>query len=106
MMKSDDLAWVKISPEKLGTLAICAIRYCQGRETYMPGLVRDIVRPFLPWLRDLDILTMLEDCDRQKRYNLYGDDRIDKPGWDEWREQVQAEQKRRAGGETQEGPDR
>lgn len=98
--------WVQISPEKLGTLAICALRYCQGRETYMPGLVRDIVRPFLPWLRDLDILTMLEDCDRQKRYNLYGDDRIDKPGWDEWREQVQAEQKRRAGGETQEGPDR
>lgn len=102
-MKSAD--WVQISPEGLGTLAICAIRYCQGRQTYMPEQVRDIIRPFLPWLRDLDILTMLEDCDRQKKYNLYGDDRIDKPGWDEWREQVQAEVARRKEDQENENQD-
>lgn len=86
---------VQILPGRLGTLAICAIRYCQGRETYMPRMVRDIVRPFLPYLADLDLLTMLMDCERQKKYSLYGENRSDKPEWDEWREQLEAELKRR-----------
>lgn len=95
MSKKTD--WIRISPEDFGTLAICAIRYCQGRETYMPGLVRDIVRPRLPELSDMTVHTIMEDCDRQKRYSLYGDERIDKPGWDKWAEEVQEELKRREG---------
>lgn len=85
-----------ITQKDFGTLAICAIRYCQGRQTYMPDLVRDIVRPHLSELTDEDLTVMIDDCDFQERMHLYGDDRIDKPGWIRWRELLVAERKRRA----------
>ena len=38
---------IALTPEDFATLAICAIRYCHGRQTYMPGLVQRIIRPHL-----------------------------------------------------------
>ena len=81
--------------DDFGTLCICALRYCMGRQTYMPSLVRDIVRPLLPKLSDKDIAVMLQDCDFQKKYEMYGDPRIDKPGWQEWEEELLVERARR-----------
>ena len=86
-----------ISQEDFGTLAICAIRYCQGRQTYMPDLVRGIVVPHLPDISDNDLDVMIDDCDFQETMKLYGDERIDKPGWIRWRELLNAEKKRREG---------
>ena len=86
-----------ITQEDFGTLAICAIRYCQGRETYMPDLVRGIIVPHLPDISDKDLCVMIDDCDFQERMHLYGDDRIDKPGWIRWKEILTAEKKRREG---------
>ena len=85
------------TPTDLGTLAICAIRYCQGRQTYMPELVRSIIIPHLPDLSDKDLAVMINDCDYQKRFKLYGDERIDKPGWIRWKELLLAEKQRREG---------
>lgn len=85
-----------IDKDDFGTLAICAIRYCQGRMTYMPELVQSILKPFLPQLSDKDIDIMLEDCESQRRHNLYGDPGIDKPNWMRWKEALEAEKKRRA----------
>ena len=85
-----------ITQEDFGTLAICAIRYCHGRQTYMPSLVHNIIVPHLPDLSDKDLMVMIEDCEFQERMNLYGDVRIDKPGWERWRELLIAEKKRRA----------
>ena len=85
--------------EDFGTLAICAIRYCFGRMTYMPDLVRDIVRPHLKELTDKDLGVMLEDCEFQKRMNMYGDPVIDKPGWLQWKVELEKEKKRRMDGE-------
>ena len=85
----------KIDQEDFGTLCICAVRYCQGRRTYMPSLVRDIIRPHLPELDDKTIGVMVNDCDYQRRYDCYGDERIDKPGWLEWEQELLQEQKRR-----------
>lgn len=84
-----------ISQEDFGTLAICAIRYCQGRQTYMPGLVREIVIPHLPELSDKDLNVLIDDCAYQERMDMYGDKRIDKPGWIRWKEILLAEKKRR-----------
>ena len=84
-----------ITQEAFGTLAICAIRYCQGRQTYMPALVRGIVAPHLPDLSDKDLAVMIWDCEFQEKTNLYGDERIDKPGWIRWREILLAEKRRR-----------
>ena len=86
-----------ITKENFGTLAICAIRYCHGRQTYMPDLVRGIVAPHLPDLSDKDLGVMIEDCNFQERFHMYGDKRIDKPGWIRWKELLIAEKNRRAG---------
>ncbi len=61
----------------------------------MPGIVRSIVKPRLKELSDKDLGVMLEDCDYQERMNLYGDERIDKPGWLRWKELLLAEKRRR-----------
>lgn len=85
----------KLTNDDLGTLAICAIRYCHGRQTYMPDLVRNIIRPHLKELSDKDLNVMIEDCYFQESMRLYGDERIDKPGWLKWKDELIAERKRR-----------
>ena len=85
----------KLEKDDFGTLAICAIRYCHGRQTYMPDLVRSIIRPHLRELADKDLAVMIEDCGFQERMHLYGDERIDKPGWLKWKAELIAERKRR-----------
>ena len=82
---------VKLQIEDFSTIAICAIRYCHGRMTYMPDLVRSIIRPHLRELNDKDLNVMIEDCDFQERMHLYGDERIDKPGWLRWKADLIAE---------------
>ena len=87
-----------ITTEDFGTLAICAIRYCQGRMTYMPKTVRDTIRPHLKKISDHDLQVMIHDCETQARFDEYGDERIDKPGWVKWAEELQAERERRKDG--------
>ena len=84
-----------VSPEDFATLAICAIRYCQGRQSYMPSLVLGIVREHLEELSDKDLQIMINDCGYQERYNLYGSEVIDKPGWLKWKEDLLRERERR-----------
>ena len=85
-----------ITQEDFGILAICAIRYCQGRQSYMPDLVRRILIPHLPDISDKDLGVMINDCEFQKDMNLYGDERIDKPGWLWWKELLLAEKEQRS----------
>lgn len=88
---------IRISEDKFGILAICAIRYCQGRQTYMPDLVRSVVKNHLDEVDDDDLAVMIADCEFQEWANLYGDEKIDKPGWLKWRETLLAEKVRREG---------
>ena len=85
---------IKISEKRFGILAVCALRYCQGRRTYMPSLVQQIVGSHLSELSDEDINVMVEDCQFQRKMNLYGDD-CDKVDWLKWEEKVIAESRRR-----------
>ena len=85
-------------PNDFSTLAICALRYCMGRQTYMPSLVRDIIRPFLQSIPDGSIDVMINDCEFQKRYEMWGDQKIDKPGWETWEQELRAEKARRESG--------
>ena len=80
--------------EDFGTLAICALRYCMGRQTYMPGLVRSIIKPYLPEISNKDLQVMINDCEYQARLEDYGSDH-DKIGWLEWKDFLINEQKRR-----------
>ena len=92
---------MKINKEDFATLCICAIRYCQGRETYMPSLVQEIVRSHFGDIPDNDLDVMLRDCDFQRMMDLYGDEQIDKPGWLKWEQDLRDEIRRR--GEQMEG---
>lgn len=91
---------ITLSQKDFGTLAICAIRYCHGRMTYMPDLIRGIIRPYLGRISDKDFNIMLEDCEFQRQIEMYGDEKIDKPGWIEWENQLKAEKERRSNGTT------
>ena len=85
--------------EDLGTIAICAVRYALGRQTYMPGLVQDFVMRH-PEIVDKRVKSvMLEDiraADRLVKYGLsnggemtvdgLGDTKIDRPGWMKFKE--------------------
>lgn len=92
MMNTD---MVRLLDEDFGILAVCALRYAMGRETYMPELVRSIVGPRLSKVTDKDLGVMLEDCRRQAAFGNYGHETIDKPGWMEWEKKLQAEKRRR-----------
>lgn len=86
---------VHINKEDFGTLCVCAIRYCHGRKTYMPSLVREIIQPHLEELSDKDIKVLYDDCEYQQHFDLYGDDSIDKPGWLEWKDLLKQEMEKR-----------
>jgi hypothetical protein len=61
----------------------------------MPKYVQCICREHFSDFSDKDIGVMLDDCDFQERMNLYGDERIDKPDWMKWREDLLKEKSRR-----------
>ena len=87
---------MRIEQEDFATLCVCAIRYCQGRKTYMPSLVQGIVLEHLSDLSDKDLAVLLADAEFQEKFDLYGDEMIDKPGWLKWREKLQKEVEKRA----------
>lgn len=83
----------------IGTIAICAVRYAIGRQTYMPGLVQDFVmrhpeivdaRVKDVMLRDINDADHIRDYKREDgtilRLDGLGDTRIDRPGWERFRE--------------------
>ena len=86
---------INIEQEDFGLLCICAIRYCHGRQTYMPDLIRAIISLHLKEMSDRNLDIMIDDCDYQERMHLYGDERIDKPGWIRWKDLLHEEKKRR-----------
>lgn len=85
---------IPVGQEDFGTLAVCAIRYCQGRQTYMPELVRGIIRPNLAKLSDKDLQVLINDANEQERTGNYGSVH-DKDGWVKWKQELLDEQERR-----------
>ena len=100
MKKEEHGIHLNMSQNDFGTLCICAIRYCHGRKTYMPDLVRGIVRSNIGEISTKDLQVMISDCDFQRSMKLYGDPKIDKPGWLEWEKYLHEELVRRVESET------
>jgi hypothetical protein len=86
---------ISIDEELFGTLAICALRYSQGRRTYIPDEVRRIIRPHLSELNDKTLGVLINDCEYQRKYDIYGDELIDKPDWLKWEKELLEERVRR-----------
>ena len=70
---------IDISQEDFGTLCVCALRYCHGRQTYMPSLVQTIVIRHFKDLSDRDLKVIADDEQFQSDMNLFGDlcDKVD-----------------------------
>ena len=82
---------LKQTDEDFGTICVCAVRYCFGRQTYMPSLVQDFVYRNLNYLNDNELKVMVDDINFAERINQLGDERIDKPGWLKFREKINSE---------------
>lgn len=77
------------------TLCICAIRYCFGRKTYMPGLVQNIVLKNIDRISDDDLNIILRDLEGMSEFD-YGDQIIDKPHWLNFYDELKLEHNRRS----------
>jgi hypothetical protein len=77
-----------IPDDSFGSLCICAVRYCIGRQTYMPGLIQSYLRPMLDLLDKKTLVVMRNDI---QNADNYGDEKIDKPGWIRFLADIEAE---------------
>lgn len=84
MVNQSETKGLIIDTEDFGVLAICAIRYCQGRQTYMPSLVRGIVKEHISRVTNKDLQVMINDCESQVQQENYGS-AFDKKGWLDWK---------------------
>lgn len=81
----------------LGTICVCALRYCMGRQTYMSTLVQDFCRRHIAQFDDNTIRTMIDDIDFAERTGQsMGDDEIDRPDWYRFRKFLESETERRS----------
>ena len=53
--------------DDFGVVLNCAIRYCLGRQTYMPSLVTEFIKPLLPQLDKNTLMWMrfLNDIEQE-----------------------------------------
>ena len=86
---------LKQTDEDFGTICVCAVRYCFGRQTYMPSLVQAFVLRNFKYLNDNELKVMVDDINFAERINWLGDERIDKPGWLKFRERINSELEKR-----------
>ena len=73
-----------------GTVLVCAVRYAIGRQTYMPKLVIEFIRPLLPYIDDHALWVIDKDIEEAARISL-GDPIIDAPVWKSFHESVKTE---------------
>ena len=86
---------IDIKDKDFGALLICAVRYCLGRHTYMPGLIIGYITPLLSRISDNTLRCMETDLSQPDLYGGFGDKKIDEPIWIKFRCNVQEEIQRR-----------
>lgn len=69
---------IDLYDDDFGAVLNCAIRYCIGRQSYMPSLVVGYIKPLLPYLNRRTIYTMWNDI---RSADSCGDPVIDEPMW-------------------------
>lgn len=78
--------------KNLETILLCAVRYAIGRRTYIPSLVIDYITPLLPYLSE-DVLKLIADeiIGRYTYEGALGDEKIDKPYWEQFLRKIRLE---------------
>lgn len=88
--------------EDIGTIAVCAVRYALGRETYMPSLVQGFVKRHPEIVDENTRAVMIRDINEADRITEHklpngdtlridglGSTTIDRPGWLDFRAWLQ-----------------
>lgn len=86
---------IELDQDNFGCILNCAVRYAIGRQTYMPGLVIDFIRPLLPYISNRTLYVFDQDITDQKYMGGYGDKTIDEPMWLKFHKDIIEEEKRR-----------
>ena len=87
---------ISLDNDNLQAIFVCAIRYSLGRRTYMPHLVIDFLTPLLPHLSDKTLSVIERDIREADKMGVgYGDERIDKPRWLQFRQLILSEIEKR-----------
>ena len=74
------------------TILICAVRYAIGRKTYIPSLVIDYITPLLPYLTDNTLRLIANEITEYEGYEGgLGDEKIDKPYWEQFLRKIRLE---------------
>lgn len=81
--------------DDFGAVCNCAVRYCLGRQSYMPSLVCGYITPLLPELTDKTLGCFERDIAERKRAGFYFIDSFDYETWDSFYNAVCKEIKRR-----------
>ena len=69
-----------------------AVRYALGRQTYVPYSVISFITPILDKLSDKTLYVLERDI---AEASSYGDEKIDKPEWMKFLENIRKERKKR-----------
>ena len=88
---------IESNDDFFGAVLNCAVRYCIGRKSYMPGLVIDKITPWLPMLSDKTLWCFERDI---KEADSLGDEDIDAPRWRAFIGKVKVEIERRKNGQA------
>ena len=92
-----DSSVVDVMDDNFGAVLNCAVRYAIGRQSYMPRLVQDFIRPLLPELSNKTLGVMANDIKCANGYagvpecKPWGDEKVDKPGWMKFLADIEAE---------------
>jgi hypothetical protein len=87
--------YINVDDRDFGTILNCAVRYAIGRQTYMPHLVVEFIRPLLPHLCNAALAVLDQDITEARYEGGYGDPAIDEPMWLSFLREVRAERIRR-----------
>lgn len=96
-----DSSVVDAMDDNFGAVLNCEVRYAIGRQSYMPRLVQDFIRPLLPELSNKTLSVMQRDIEtanglsHMPECKPWGDEQIDKPGWMKFLADIEAELERR-----------
>lgn len=83
---------IDVSQDEFGCVLNCAVRYALGRQTYMPHLIMEYIQPLLVHLNKRTLVCMERDIREAESYGVgYGNEKIDKPAWMKFLEEIQKE---------------
>ena len=81
---------VEIDKDSFFVLCLCALRYCEGRRTYMPHWIQSIVLAHKDCFDYNNIRTILSEEEFQEDCSLWGDD-CDRKDWEDFYKEMRKE---------------